>query len=431
MRDLVLLILLPYLLYASLRKPFIGLSLWLFTSLIPIQTWVYGLATSIRWNMLFALCTMIAYVISKHKPQRQQDKLYTLLFFFLVIATLSTLFHNSIDAIVQARYVTLVKSLVFLLFASLIINSKLHIEAVLWACVLSVAATSAKQGIKVVMSGGGHVVYGISSTFNDNNLSAFATLVTIPMCIYLIAQYKHSKILQLGLVGLVCSSVIFVLGSDSRGGLLGLLALGGFYFFKSKHKLLMTSVAFVLGVFALSLMDDQWFERMNTIKEADQDESFQGRLIAWKLSILLAIQSPIWGAGFDSVAVRSVWTGVLQYWDLVSFIPSNFPEKGHVAHSIYFQVLGDIGFVGFFLFFGIIATCYFRFKRYSRQSDNDELKWLYEVSTYLRLSLVCYFVAGAALSVAYNEMTMLMVALAIVFNRIIQKHSPKALPGRM
>lgn len=374
-----------------------------------------------KYSLEFPICFMhYGRVFNNEKQTCSQERFdLHLTGFLFLIATLSSIFHNSLDVLVHDGYTTLFKSLLFLIFASLIVNSKLHLQALMWACVLSVAATAAKQGIKVAVSGGNHVVYGMSSTFNDNNLSAFATLMTIPMCLYLISQHKNSKIFVLGLIGAICSSIIFVLGSDSRGGLLGLLVLFGFYFLKSKHKFLLSTIALILGVFALGLLDDEWFDRMQTITEANEDSSFQGRLIAWKLSILLAIQSPIWGAGFDSVAYGPVWQGVMGYWNLVSFIPSPYPTKGHVAHSIYFQVLGDLGFVGFFLFFGIIMTAYRRFKSYTKLSiPNNKSDWLSEASVYLRLALVCYLVSGAALSVAYNEMTLLLIALAIRFNAI-------------
>jgi len=412
-RDLILLGLLPILMYYAIRKPFIGLSLWLWTSLVPMQTWSWGMATSVRWNMIFALCTMVGYVFMKNKPKVRFNGIFVSMIFLLILATLASFFHQGFGIVVWARWDSFFKAVIFFVFVFLIVEKKLHVDALMWACVLSVTATAAKQGAKVFFSGGGHVVYGMSSTFSDNNLSAFATLMCIPLTLYLIAVYKDKFILKWGLIGAVGVSVIFILGSDSRGGLLGLLVLAGYYYLKSNKKGVLTVAFLLVGALGLSLMDASWFERMNTITEATEDNSFMGRVIAWKFAILMALSDPLTGGGFDSIAYRPTWSALMSKWHLLSFIETPYPTKGHVAHSIYFQVLGDLGILGFVLFFGILASTMSVIKKQLKrvQSSKDGAQEV-PVELYLRLALICYFVAGAALSVAYNEMVFMIIAVA-------------------
>jgi probable O-glycosylation ligase (exosortase A-associated) len=407
MRDLILLGLLPILIYYAVRKPFIGLSLWLWTSLVPMQTWAYGTATSIRWNMIFALCTMIGYTFMKNKPKVKFNGIFFSMILLLILATISSIFHQGFALQVWERWDTFFKSMIFFVFVFLIVEKKIHVEALMWACVLSVTAAAAKQGFKVFFSGGSHIVYGMSSTFNDNNLSAFATLMCIPLMLYLIASYKNTFIFKWGLIGAVGISVIFILGSDSRGGLLGLLVLAGYFFLKSNKKGALILGFLVVGSIGLSLMDASWFERMNTITEASEDTSFMGRVIAWKLAILMAINDPLTGGGFDAVAYKPTWTALMSQWDMLSFIETPYPKVGHVAHSIYFQVLGDLGIVGFALFFYIIWRS---FRVMSQLGKNVD--WTADVAVYLKLSIVCFLTAGAALSVAYNEIIFMMIGLA-------------------
>jgi O-antigen ligase len=170
-------------------------------------------------------------------------------------------------------------------------------------------------------------------------------------------------------------------------------------------------------------MDASWFERMNTIKDANEDGSFMGRVMAWKLSILMALNSPIWGGGFDAVAYGPTWRGLLSQWHLVSWIPSPVPVKGYVAHSIYFQVLGDMGFVGFFVFFSMIWVTYRKYKKLMRSPSSSE--WLKTVSMYCTIAIVCYLVAGAALSVAYNEIILMLIALSMRLSQNVQNANNK------
>lgn len=410
MRDLLLLGLLPVLLFYAIKRPFIGLALWLWTSLVPMQTWAYGTATSVRWNMLFAASTMIGYVIMKNKPKVELSSAFWLITFLMVLATFSSIFHEGFGPLVWERWERFFKAYLFFVFVYLIVDKKHHYEALMWACVLSITATAAKQGLKVLLSGGGHVVYGMSSTFNDNNLSAFATLICIPITAYLIWLHKDKFILRYGMLGGIVVSILFIFGSDSRGGFLGLLVLFAFYFWESNKKLPIAFLGICVGALALSLMDASWFSRMDTIETASTDDSFMGRVIAWKLSILLAIQNPILGGGFDAVAYRNTWMPLLQYWDFVSFIPSSMPVKGHVAHSIYFQVLGDLGFLGFFVFFGAVRVAYVNYKHVRKLNTLES--WQYNLAKLCMIALICFLVAGAALSVAYNEVTLMLLAIS-------------------
>lgn len=420
MRDLLLLGLLPIFIYYAIRKPFIGLSLWLWTSLVPMQTWSYGLATEVRWNMVFAICTMIGYFFMKNKPKMKVNAIVVSMLFFFFIATVSSIFHQGFDALVWDRWERFLKAMVFFTFACLIVDKKLHVNALMWACALSITAASAQQGVKTLISGGGHVSYGFSEAFNDNNLAALATLLCIPFTLYLVSQYRHVFVIKVGLLFAVLISVIFVLGSDSRGGVIGLAVLAGYYFIKSKHKipiLVLGATALAVG---LSLMDDSWFERMNTIKTADEDSSFMGRVISWKFSILMAMQSPLFGGGFDSTAYGLTQNQLMRNWSALDFIQTPYPETSHVAHSIYFQVLGDLGFLGLFVYLMMLFRTYRNFKSIGNLATNKE-PWLDDIALYMKLSMICFFVAGAALSAAYNEIIFTIICLGMRISQISQK----------
>jgi probable O-glycosylation ligase (exosortase A-associated) len=422
MRDILLLALLPILIYYALKRPFIGLSLWFWTSLVPIQTWAHGLATEVRWNLLFASCTMLGYFLMKNKPKVQLQGVFWGMLLLLLLATLSSLYHQGFDIVVWDRWESFLKSMVFFVFVYLIVDKKLHVEALMWACVLSVTAVSASQGLKVLASGGNHVTYGISSTFNDNNLSAFAALICIPFLLFLLSQYKDSRIIRYGLIGGIFTNILFILGSDSRGGLVGLVVLFGYYFLKSNKKLPLVIFAVIAGGVGLSLMDASWFERMDTIKNASEDSSFMGRVVAWKLSVLMALDAPILGGGFDAIAYQPTWSSLLGNWQALDFINTAYPIKGHVAHSIYFQVLGDLGFLGFIVFYLIVYKSYRHFKQVRKSLATTH--WMCSFASYMLLTFICFLVAGAALSVAYNEIIMMLIAIAPKAAIIVAREQP-------
>lgn len=412
MRDLILLGLLPFLLYCSLKRPFIGLSLWLWSSLVPVSVWAYGPATSIRWNMLFALCTIVSYMFSSSKRQPfYKPGLFFLVLLFFVHASVSTFFHIGIDVHVWTEWGYLFKSIVFFVFVALIVRSKLHVEALMWACALSISAKASLDGLKVLLSGGSHLVKGITPTFNDNNLSALAVLVCLPMLFYLFELYKNNKLLKVGLLGLIFTNILFILGSDSRGGFLGLSALAMYFFIKSDKKLPIAFLGIVIGGIALSILDASWFDRMQTIQNADQDSSFMSRVISWKLSTILALQRPLFGGGFDAIIHPATWNMLVLDFNTLSFISSPMPSEKdlHVAHSIYFQVLGDQGFLGFIIYFSIMFGAFKASRKiYKNKACSVEVVTF---AKYMSLSFLAFLVAGAALNVAYNEIIIMLVAV--------------------
>ncbi|NVK54895.1 MAG: putative O-glycosylation ligase, exosortase A system-associated [Alteromonadaceae bacterium] len=412
MRDLILLALLPYLIYASFKRPYIGLALWFWSSLVPVSVWGYGSATTVKWNFLFAIVTMCSYLISKNKASFKSSGLFILVIVFFIHATFSSLFNIGYDAHVWREWEYLLKSCVFLFFVVLIVRKKVHVDALMWACALSISARATMEGIKYLLSGGGHVIYGITPTFNDNNLSALATLMCLPMLFYLFTQYKQFIVFKLGILGLIFFSVLFVLGSDSRGGFLGLLVLSGYFFLKSNKKIPIAILALVVIAVGLQIVDDAWFERMETIKSANEDGSFIGRVISWKLAIILAVQNPVFGGGFDAASYGPTWNHLVSNFQMVSFIPTPEPQTIHVAHSIYFQVLGDLGFVGFFFYLTLLFFTYRRFDQIKRLTHAD--KWRIEIGRFMMLSILAFATAGAALSAAYNEVFIMLVGLSIV-----------------
>lgn len=406
MRDLILLTILPLLVYAALRKPFLAVSLWIWSGLVPPYTWVYGgLATSIRWNFLFAILTIISFLIHRGKNIIPRSPLFILIIVLLIHAFISTSLNNGHGTTVWLRFDYFWRTILLFVFLSLIIRKKLHFEAVAWAVTLSFATVAMLDGIKFVMSFGGHNIFGLTPAFSDNNLSALASLICIPFVLFLVGEYKEKRLLSLGLLGVAFFNVMFVLGSNSRGAFLGVAVLAIAYWLKSKAKFRDGLLFSVIASGAMVILSDEWFNRMETIGNAGEDDSFQGRLRSWKLAILMALRHPFFGGGFDATFLnRQTAYSFVVDWDKLSFIPSSTFEYGSslfVAHSIYFQVLADLGFLGLF-WYGLIAGIGLLSCRMIIKQAQEA--WQIRMAEMLRLSLLVFFVSGAALSSAYNDL---------------------------
>ena len=117
-----------------------------------------------------------------------------------------------------------------------------------------------------------------------------------------------------------------------------------------------------------------------------------------------------------------VWLDLSQDFSQFSFFYSGsaLPDtlRGHAAHSIYFQVLGDQGFFGFVLFIAILVLSFFKageIAKKTRLANGPD--WLINLATMLRLSIFTYAVGGAALSFAYFDMIYAIYGLVIVLEK--------------
>jgi probable O-glycosylation ligase (exosortase A-associated) len=150
---------------------------------------------------------------------------------------------------------------------------------------------------------------------------------------------------------------------------------------------------------------------MSTIESYDQDDSFMGRVVAWKMNYAIASERPLVGGGFYACNVD---------WVAQKFSHGEL-GRGMAAHSIYFEVLGDHGFVGLGLYFAIVGAAWLNtwivLSFVGRRAD---LAWAGELARMLQLSQVAFLVGGSALSMAYYDGELVLLALTAALLQVVR-----------
>jgi probable O-glycosylation ligase (exosortase A-associated) len=191
------------------------------------------------------------------------------------------------------------------------------------------------------------------------------------------------------------------LGSHSRGALLAIASMTLLLWWRGKNRL---KNGLVLGVIAASFvafMPSHWSERMATIDNYKQDESAQGRLDAWRNAWGVALDYPL-GAGFQPN--RQEFFN--RYAD---------GSQARAAHSIYFQILGNHGFVGLSLYLGVFFAAYRLAGRLRKAAQAvPQAQWCAQLAGMCQVSLVGYFVGGAFLSLAYYDLAYNVMVLVVI-----------------
>jgi hypothetical protein len=83
-----------------------------------------------------------------------------------------------------------------------------------------------------------------------------------------------------------------------------------------------------------------------------------------------------------------------------------YPRRfGHDAHSIYFNLLGEHGWVGLGLFLLVVASIFATLRRLRNMGKrHEELAWVGNYAHMFQASIVTYLITGAFLSAAYFDL---------------------------
>lgn len=202
------------------------------------------------------------------------------------------------------------------------------------------------------------------------------------------------------------------LGSHSRGALLAIVGMVGLLIMRSRNRLGLTALAIFGGLILVGIMPAEWSTRMGTINTYEEDTSAMSRLDAWTMAYNVA-KANVFGGGFD------MWTPATYgaYYPMARLIV--------VAHSIYFQVLGELGFVGLALFVLIWVLLWREFGRIVRVARGDPGKqWAVDLAGLCQVSLIGYLLGGAFLSLAYWDMPYNLIVIAVCLRRLLESPVP-------
>lgn len=401
MRDLLIVgIVFAGSLYA-LRQPWVGLMLWTWLSLMNPHSLAYGFSQSFPVAAIAAAATLAGLVITKERRNPFFSAPATWLLLFMIWICITYVFSYNVEG--STDMLKKVLKIDFMILVSIaLLSTRKHINTFVWVIVLSLGFYGVKGGIFTIATGGNYLVWGPGGFIGGNNEIALALIMVIPFMYYLLLQADR-KWVKYGLVAAMLLSAAAAIGSHSRGALLAIAAMAFYMWLKAPRKFLVGSALFITGSALLALMPEMWEARMGTIANYEQDASAMGRINAWWNAYNVAT-SRITGAGFD------------MYTPQIFALYAPDPIDIHAAHSIYFQVLGEHGFIGLFLFLGMWYSVWRTATWLIKNGGKEpETKWCQYLGAMTQVSLIGYAIGGAFLSLAYFDLpynALVMVVLA-------------------
>jgi probable O-glycosylation ligase (exosortase A-associated) len=388
-----------------LIHPWIGILVWTWLGFMNPHRLAWGFSVTMPFALIVAITTLVAIYFSREpkKFSRQPEMVLMLLFLAWMLVTTIMAFY---PALAWEQFDKVWRIFLMIYVATLVINSKRRLLALVWVIALSIGFYGVKGGIFTLMTGGGFHVRGPDRSFiSGNNEIGLAFCMTLPLLYYL-GQIVRNRLIKIGMLAATLLTVVAALGTQSRGALVGLAATALFLWLKSPRKWQLTLLVGFSLLVLVPLMPEAWFERMQTIRTYEEDASAMSRINAWGMAYNLA-SARLFGGGFET------------------FRPEQFAKYAPTtayfadAHSIYFEVLGEHGFPGLVIFLLIAMLTWLSASKVIRATKGDpEFKWLRDLMAMVQVSLVAYLVTGAFLGLAYFDYYYNLVLIVVIAKEI-------------
>jgi len=429
MRDVALALFIFGTLPCILMRPYIGLLVWSWLGYMNPHRLCYGFAVSFPWVYMVAVVTIASLLFSRESKKVPWSAVSVLLLMFLLWTGLTT-FYALVPDSAWIKWQEFAKVMVMVFVTLILVNNRERLHWLVWMIVASLGFYGVKGGVFTLAQGGANHVLGPPGSFiADNNALALALCMTLPLMRYL-QLHSSSKFVRVGLGFSMLFTGIAILGTYSRGGLIGLAIAAGALFLKSRGRLAVVLVVVAVGFAGSHFMPAEWTARMGTLHNAQQTDSGETRIQSWQFSANVALHRPLLGGGFNMYQSTPVWE---------LYGPEDAAPRA--VHSIYFRVLGEQGFLGLALFATLLFASWKNCSRVRKRSrDIPDMRWAFDMASMLQVSLVAFMAAGTFLPMSYFDLSFQLMALSAVLadfcmrqirsRQLLEPHAPRELTAR-
>lgn len=407
-----------------LKYPILGLYLYMFIVYLRPQD-LFGFLAILRPNIFILVLTVFSLIVNRRFQGKtsltllRNDKMFLA---FLVAAVLSNVtsfwFSSSVETTIE-----LLKVAVFYFTAVMLLDNELRIIRYITYYLLSIGFVCLVQiytyltvglnqstgrggygiiiGGTTVLGGGGPLktitegvngVGGYSTHFLANASElGLGLCVAYPLCYYLFKGSRHPlfRFLALALLVLLIVSIVV---SGSRGAFVGLVATLIYLLYKEKRLLSGLVVLAILSVPAYYLVSDRYVERIESIRDYQEDVSVNIRFQLWRAAVDMIADYPVFGVGTGNFpnayggAYRAAGSQSL-YWS---------------PHNVFIQIITEMGLVGFTIYILFIATIFWINKKTrALLAGFAERRKLIFLTRAVDVGLVGYIVAGQFITATY------------------------------
>jgi hypothetical protein len=199
----------------------------------------------------------------------------------------------------------------------------------------------------------------------DPNDAAMFLVSGLPCLVFFVLHGRSLAVrIAAGLGGFAVLGTIAT--TSSRGGFIGVVAVLAFMLFmlKGVKPMLRIGVVCAVALAGVTVASSDYWERMQTISEFDDGygtSEVGGRRNTWGRAIDYAVANPLTGIG-----INQFWRGEANHPLIRARIEAGRGTKYNAAHSMWFQVVAELGFPGLFAFVALFILSFRQLRRLQR-----------------------------------------------------------------
>ncbi|MCC5858729.1 MAG: O-antigen ligase family protein [Ectothiorhodospiraceae bacterium] len=249
---------------------------------------------------------------------------------------------------------------------------------------------------------------GPEGFFQNPGELAIQMVVFAPMALYFalgIRQYLKPWLFY-ALLLMPLTAVMTVMGTNTRGGQLAVVAQLLAMVLVSKHRIKALLLIAVLGYGLYALLPPEQMERFQTMGE---DETSQQRFLYWERGMDMIRDHPVLGVG---------------YFNFVPYFNTFYPEdiiirwlqvrgSAELPHNIIIQVGTDAGLIGLTVFGLLILMGFTSMRRLRKLAEARGDVFFAQMARGMNLALLGYVVAGQFVTVAYYPYLWIHLTLCV------------------
>jgi putative inorganic carbon (hco3(-)) transporter len=408
-----------------LVSPFVGVLIYDWIDYLPPGDIYSASLLSNYLSLTIGALTFFVWLLREEKTVPRPLSVMLLMAGLLIWMNITWLFALAPEA-GQFKWDRTIKVIGFAILTAQMLSTRVRIEAFVWAFVLAAAYFSVPSAIKVIVSGnsggihdGDVVAGGYASFFGDRVTLSVVLAMTLPFALYLarwptLCPPRWLKFAKPVMLGVAATCLLASIGTFARTALITMGVTLFMLGIRSQRKIIGPLAVVATGLVLYMVAPEDWFGRMDTLRDYHQDASAMGRIDAWKWAWSFGLHHPILGGGFGvfvldagSITGKSGWLE---------------------AHNIFFEILAEHGFVGLGLFCGLIIAIYRSCATVQKRvRGHEELTWMADLARATQVAVVAFAIGGSFVSIASNPFLYMLAGITVGIRSLVER---ELAPGR-
>lgn len=424
------------LLAMGLRRPFLWVLAYIYIDVVSPQRIAWAILPAIPISLIVFIAAFGGWLMFDDKQGTRFTFRQALLALLLAYCGYTTLTAD-FPAEAADKWSWVWKALVFAIFLPLTLRTRLRVEATALVLVLSAASIVISAGVKTAAGGGGYgtlqsLVADNTGLYEGSTLS-MAAIAIVPLIVWLARHgtiFPRHWTVYLFAGALVFACLLIPVGTQTRTGLLCAALLAILFLRTTRRRVLWFALMAAAVVVAIPFLPQSYTARMSTIENHQSDESASTRIAVWKWTLGYVADHPL-GGGFNAYLGNQIRYEVKDpaaAGDTGG--PAYVVDKARAYHSAYFEMLGEQGWPGLFLWLllqglGILQLEMVRIRLRKSEDPLDASDRMLAVA--LQQGHIVYLFGALFVGIAYQPFVYMLIALQIgLVEQVRRRRQPPA-----